>query len=99
MGAARGRWEFALELAGVKDIRLVSPQRWRARVLGLGGNVKGDVAKMHARNWAHALVGRPCGDDESEALAMLMLALREPDALESKTKKPAPRARGKAKAK
>ena len=34
-------------------------------------------------------------DDEAEALCMLMLALREPDALESRTKKRAPRGRRK----
>lgn len=79
MGAARGRWLEALELAGVKSSKIfrVSPEVWRREVLGLSRTVKAERAKETAVLWARATLNRAEVDvDSAEALAILYWAAR-----------------------
>jgi hypothetical protein len=74
MGAARGRWAEALELAGVPKSRIsmVTPKAWRRAVLGLGGNAKAEHAKAAAQLHARAVLDYDPGPDAAEALCILL---------------------------
>lgn len=86
LGAARGRWEAALDRIGhPQRARIkVKPQTWRRAVLGLG-NVKSEVAKHTAVMRAAAELGRPItaiDDNEAEAVCIALWAERAPEARE-----------------
>lgn len=78
MGAARGRWEEALDRAGhpraMRDT--VTMHEWRGAVLGRTfARARKDVAKPEAVRWARAWRGREdIDEDEAEALCMLAWA-------------------------
>lgn len=88
MGAARGRWLEALELAGIKERQMyrVSPEVWRRDVLGLSKHVKAERAKAAAVMWARAVLNQAdVQTDSAEALAILYWAARNlPAQIEAK---------------
>lgn len=77
MGAARGRWEQALEIHGIRDIRYVEPRVWRSKVLGLGPRASGEQAKAAAVRHAYEVLGYEVGHDAAEALCMALYAQRK----------------------
>lgn len=74
LGRAWGQWLHALELASIDDIHQVRPQTWRKVALGLPGTAKADLCKAVAVEAATALLGRPAGPDESEAVCLAIYA-------------------------
>ena len=73
IGAARGRWETALDLADHPErLRLsVEPQDWRARVLGLVPSASTERCKQAAGAYASQLIARAVTDDnEAEAVCI-----------------------------
>lgn len=54
LGAARGRWDEALDRVGHPDSKRiqVEPKDWRGRVLGLGEHASTDLCKKCACEWA-----------------------------------------------
>lgn len=80
MGAARGRWEEQLDMAGVpKPRRLkVRPETWRRNVLGLRLFTPRDVAKTAAIRFVVAAYGVDAKDDEAEAVCIGHWGCRTP---------------------
>lgn len=76
-GAAKGRWDELLDMAGHPE-RLrdeVEPRTWRARVLG---TTRGDTEQLKhlARTWATAYLGEPIEDaDEAEGCGICAFAM------------------------
>lgn len=73
MGAARGRWELALDLAEHPErLRLeVTPRDWRGRVLGLVPSASTERCKATACVYASRLIGHQVTDDnEAEAICI-----------------------------
>lgn len=73
IGAARGRWEVALDLAQHPDgLRMdVEPCDWRARVLGLSLCASTVRCKAAAMEYASRLIGKPVTDEnEAEAVCI-----------------------------
>lgn len=73
MGAAWGRWETALDLAGHNPrLRIcVAPADWRLRVLGLVPSASTERCKATAKAWAsQAVQGNVEDDNEAEAIAI-----------------------------
>ena len=73
MGAARGRWEEALDRAGHSEARRlhVLPKHWRARVLGLGPAARTEVCKAKALEWASGTLFKALTDhNEAEAVCI-----------------------------
>jgi hypothetical protein len=80
LGAARGRWLEALELAGVPESRIVGvyPQTWRTALAPLPRKT-GEQAKASAVLVARGLLGREPSTDEAEAVCMARWALGAPE--------------------
>lgn len=79
MGAARGRWEECLALAGVPAARYahrVAPEIWRRAVLGLSSAASTDRAKATAVTYACAILGQTVEHDAAEALCITVWAAR-----------------------
>jgi Holliday junction resolvasome RuvABC endonuclease subunit len=76
MGAARGRWQQELDVAGATDVHMVGPKEWRKAVLGLAGNATAERAKEAAQRYARLTLGKDLGNDESEALCIAMWGVR-----------------------
>lgn len=73
IGAARGRWEVALDLAEHPDSLRVSvePCDWRGRVLGLLSSANPDRCKAVAVEYASRLIGHAVTDhNEAEAVCI-----------------------------
>lgn len=73
LGAARGRWEEALDRRGHPELMRLSvePKAWRARVLGLALGASRERCKHAALEWASAALYKPIADDnEAEAICI-----------------------------
>ena len=75
LGAQWGRWEEALELAGVERVMRMQVHEWRGAIFGRGKRRKREAWKRMAVAWASARYGVTMTDDEAEAVCMGHAAL------------------------
>lgn len=81
IGAARGAWEQAIELAGVRPDHVVRMhvQTWRSRA-GIGKRIDANAYKRAAQAIAKSIYRVNAGQNAAEAIVMGHVALRSSEA-------------------